>query len=131
MNSGTIGSWSSQRLESFVVSVFCFATSRVDFHWSRSEVAVAFWKWAKLPVLTASSPEGTNVLRCMLLKKNPNGDAVAAVCHISVTCFVLVAFGYQSPQPGSSFTLASIPMSFRFFVMIWSEATQSDQPAIT
>ena len=41
------------------------------------------------------------------------------------------AFGYQAPQSGSSATFESIPMSRRFFVMIWFEATQSDQPEIT
>ena len=69
-------------------------------------------------MLTASSPDGTNVLRCMLLKKKPKGEAVAAVCQSRVTVFVLVAFGYHEPQSGSSFTFASMPMSFRFFVMI-------------
>ena len=67
----------------------------------------------------------------MLLKKNPYGEPVAAVCQSSVTNFVLVAFGNHSPQSGSSLTLASMPMSWRFFVMIWSEATQSDQPEMT
>ena len=67
----------------------------------------------------------------MLLKKKPKGEPVAAVCQSRVTIFVLVAFGNQEPQSGSSFTFASMPMSFRFFVMIWSEATQSDQPEMT
>ena len=89
------------------------------------------WKCAKFPVLTASSPDGTYVFLCMLLKKNPYGEPVAAVCHRSVTNFVLVAFGNHSPQSGSSLTRASMPMSWRFFVMIWSEATQSDQPEMT
>jgi hypothetical protein len=84
-----------------------------------------------LPVLTASSPEGTYVLLCMLLKKYPYGEPVAAVCQSSVTNFVLVAFGNHEPQSGSSLTLASMPMSWRFLEMIWSEATQSDQPEMT
>ena len=42
-----------------------------------------------------------------------------------------VAFGYQESQSGSSATFESIPMSRRFFVMIWFDATQSDQPEIT
>ena len=39
--------------------------------------------------------------------------------------------GCQAPQSGSSATWESIPMSRRFLVMIWFEATQSDQPAMT
>src|SRR5207249_3829309 len=38
---------------------------------------------------------------------------------------------YHEFQSGSSFVVESMPMSFRFFVMICSEATQSDQPEIT
>ena len=41
------------------------------------------------------------------------------------------AFGYQEFQSGSSFTFELIPIAWRFFVMIWIEATQSDQPEIT
>ena len=68
---------------------------------------------------------------CMLLKKYPYGEPVAAVCQSRVTNFVLVAFGYHEPQSGSSLTLASMPTAWRFLEMIWSEATQSDQPEIT
>ncbi|MFZ1878873.1 MAG: hypothetical protein WAU41_01790 [Gaiellaceae bacterium] len=41
------------------------------------------------------------------------------------------AFGNQEFQSGSSFTFESMPIPWRFFVMIWFEATQSDQPEIT
>ena len=44
---------------------------------------------------------------------------------------MLDAFGYHEFQSGSSFTFESMPIACRFFVMIWSEATQSDQPEIT
>src|SRR5580765_2803384 len=42
-----------------------------------------------------------------------------------------MAFGAQPPQSGSSLTFESIQIAWRFFVMIWFEATQSDQPEIT
>src|SRR5947207_3878628 len=42
-----------------------------------------------------------------------------------------MAFGCQEPQSGSSATFEPMPMSLRFFVMIWFDATQSDQPEIT
>src|SRR5215208_1097076 len=131
MKSGTIGSLSSQAFCSCSAIFFWPATGSVAFHLSSSPVAVASLKCAKLPVLTASWPDGTYVFSCMLLKKNPYGVAVPAVCQSSVTNFVLVSFGNQEPQSGSSLTLASIPMSCRFFVMICSDATQSDQPEIT
>src|SRR5580765_600358 len=131
MNSGITGSFCSQSACSCVAYFFWADTLRFAFHWFRRFVAVLSWKCAKFPVLTASSPDGRYVFLCMLLKKKPYGEPVAAVCHRSVTNFVLVAFGNHSPQPGSSLTLASMPMSWRFLVMIWSEATQSDQPEMT
>src|SRR5205809_7200168 len=42
-----------------------------------------------------------------------------------------MAFGCQAPPSGSSATLELIPIALRFLVMIWFEATQSDQPEIT
>src|SRR5947209_16118088 len=42
-----------------------------------------------------------------------------------------MAFGCQEPQSGSSATFELMPMALRFFVMIWFDATQSDQPEIT
>src|SRR5688572_1903138 len=100
MNSGTIGSFCSQSFCTCAANFFCPATSSVVFHLSSRLVAVASWKCAKLPVLTASCPLGRYVLRCMLLKKNPYGEPVAAVCQSSVTNFVLVAFGNHEPQSG-------------------------------
>src|SRR5688572_4021414 len=131
MKIGTTGSFASQTFCTCVAIRFCFATFSSAFQLSSSCVAVRSWKWAKLPVFTASCPDGRYVLRCMLLKKNPYGDPVAAVCHISVANFVLVAFGYHEPQSGSSLTPASMPMSCRFLEMICSDATQSDQPEMT
>src|SRR3954471_23326043 len=131
MKSGTIGSFWSQSFCTWFAIFFWPATSSVFFQRSSSAVAAESRKCAKLPVFTASCPLGRYVFSCMLLKKNPYGDPVAAVCHSRVTNFVLVAFGNHEPQSGSSFTLASIPISCRFFAMIWSDATQSDQPEMT
>src|SRR4051794_39823617 len=63
--------------------------------------------------------------------KNPNGDPCEAFCHRSDGAFVDEAFGYQEFQSGSSATFESMPIAWRFFVMIWFDATQSDQPEIT
>src|SRR6478735_9197523 len=63
--------------------------------------------------------------------KKPYGDACEPFCQSSVGFFVANAFGNQEPQSGSSATFESIPMPWRFFVMIWFDATQSDQPEIT
>ena len=63
--------------------------------------------------------------------KNPYGDACEPFCQSSVGFLVANAFGYHEFQSGSSLTLESMPMPCRFFVMIWFEATQSDQPEIT
>src|SRR3954453_4594326 len=63
--------------------------------------------------------------------KNPNGEPCEAFCHRSDGAFVEDAFGYHEFQSGSSATFESIPMDWRFFVMIWFDATQSDQPEIT
>src|SRR4051794_30662930 len=63
--------------------------------------------------------------------KNPNGEPCEAFCQSSVGVFVEDAFGYHEFQSGSSATFESIPIAWRFFVMIWFDATQSDQPEIT
>src|SRR3954453_4466659 len=63
--------------------------------------------------------------------KNPNGEPAEPTCQSSVGFFVLEAFGYHAFQSGSSLTFESIPIPRRFRVMIWSEATQSDQPEMT
>src|SRR4051812_31158208 len=63
--------------------------------------------------------------------KKPNGDAAEATCQSSVGVFVLEAFGYHAFQSGSSFTFESMPIARRFRVMIWFDATQSDQPEMT
>src|SRR6185503_706740 len=59
------------------------------------------------------------------------GDPRDATCQRRVGFFVEKAFGNQSPHEASSFTCESMPMSRRFFVMIWFDATQSDQPEMT
>src|SRR3954463_116803 len=64
-------------------------------------------------------------------KKKPYGDACEPFCQSSVGFFVANAFGNHEFQSGSSATFESMPMSLRFFVMIWFDATQSDQPEIT
>src|SRR5204862_4126566 len=56
---------------------------------------------------------------------------VEATCHSSVGNLVAYALGNQAPQSGSSATLELIPMSRRLLVMIWFDATQSDQPEMT
>src|SRR3954465_7925383 len=66
-----------------------------------------------------------------LAKKKPYGDACDPFCQSSVGFFVAYAFGNHELKSGSSFTFESIPKSRRFFVMIWFDATQSDQPEIT
>src|SRR5207253_2043045 len=86
---------------------------------------------AQLPVFVASWPEGVYFNCERLLRKKLYGEAIEAVCHSSVGFFVADAFGYHEFQSGSSFTLESMPIAWRFFVMIWFEATQSDQPEIT
>src|SRR3954449_748336 len=63
--------------------------------------------------------------------KNPNGDPCEAFCHRSDGAFVDDAFGYHEFQSGSSATFELMPIAWRFFEMIWSDATQSDQPEIT
>ena len=63
--------------------------------------------------------------------KKPYGEACEPFCQSRVGFFVANAFGNQEFQSGSSFTFESMPMSCRFFVMIWFDATQSDQPEIT
>src|SRR5439155_13542137 len=52
-------------------------------------------------------------------------------CQSSVGNLPALAFGHQAPQSGSSATFELIPMSRRLRVMIWFDATQSDQPEIT
>ena len=52
-------------------------------------------------------------------------------CQSSVGFFVVDAFGYHEFQSGSSTSFESIPIAERFLAMIWSDATQSDQPEIT
>src|ERR1022692_359017 len=54
-----------------------------------------------------------------------------APCQSSVGAFVDAAFGYHEFQSGSSATLELMPIALRFFVMICSEATQSDHPEMT
>src|SRR3954466_10526780 len=63
--------------------------------------------------------------------KKPYGEPWEAVCQSSDGFFVADAFGYHEFQSGSSATLELMPIAWRFFVMIWFEATQSDQPEIT
>src|SRR5436190_7065056 len=86
---------------------------------------------AQLPVFVASSPGGVYLSCDRLLRKKLYGDAIEAVCQRSVGFFVAEAFGYHEFQSGSSFTFESMPIDWRFFVMIWFDATQSDQPEIT
>src|SRR5690242_3451047 len=86
---------------------------------------------AQLPVFVASSPDGVNLSCERLLRKKLYGEAIDAVCHSNVGFFVADAFGYHEFQSGSSLTFELMPMSRRFFVMIWFDATQSDQPEIT
>src|SRR5438309_1125913 len=86
---------------------------------------------AQLPVFVASWPEGVNFNWDRLLRKKLYGDACEAVCHNRVGNFVADAFGYQEFQSGSSATFELMPIAWRFLVMIWFEATQSDQPEIT
>src|SRR4051812_7021649 len=86
---------------------------------------------AQLPVFVASSPEGVNFSCERLLRKKLYGDACDAVCQSRVGFFVDDAFGYHEFQSGSSATFESMPIAWKFFVMIWFDATQSDQPEIT
>src|SRR5271169_1757087 len=67
----------------------------------------------------------------MLAKKNAYGEAMEAPCQSSVGVFVDAAFGYHEFQSGSSAGLELMPIAWRFLVMIWIDATQSDQPEIT
>src|SRR6476659_2250863 len=67
----------------------------------------------------------------MFEKKYPYGEPWEAFCQSSVGNFVADAFGYHEFQSGSSATFESIPIAWRFCVMIWFDATQSDQPEIT
>src|SRR5437763_9413751 len=86
---------------------------------------------AQLPVFVASCPEGVYFSCERLLRKKLYGEACDAVCQRSVGFFVADAFGYHEFQSGSSFTFESMPIAWRFFVMIWFDATQSDQPEMT
>ena len=131
MKSGTIGSWSRKIDSSCVAIECCFAESSVTFHWLSSPVACALYVCDQLPVVEASCPEGIREFCDRLALKYPYGDACEAVCQSNVGFFVANAFGNHEFQSGSSFTFESIPMSRRFFVMIWLEATQSDQPEMT
>ena len=63
--------------------------------------------------------------------KKPYGDPCEPFCQSSVGFFVANAFGNQESQSGSSATFESMPIAWRFLVMIWFDATQSDQPEIT
>src|SRR3954447_10556921 len=86
---------------------------------------------AQLPVFVASWPAGVYFNCERFERKNPYGEPCEAFCHRRLGNFVAEAFGYHEFQSGSSATLESIPIAWRFFVMIWFEATQSDQPEIT
>src|SRR4051812_47179391 len=66
-----------------------------------------------------------------LAKKKPYGEACEPFCQSRVGFFVANAFGNHEFQSGSSFTFESMPIAWRFFVMIWFDATQSDHPEIT
>ncbi len=82
-------------------------------------------------MFVASCPDATNALLEKLALKKPNGEPCPPTCQSRVGFFVLAAFGYHEFQSGSSFSLELIPIACRFLTMIWSEATQSDQPEIT
>src|SRR3954447_26359431 len=86
---------------------------------------------AQLPVFVASCPVGVNFSCERFERKNPYGEPWEAFCHSRVGNFVEDALGYHEFQSGSSATFESIPIAWRFFVMIWFDATQSDQPEIT
>src|SRR5579872_962739 len=86
---------------------------------------------AQLPVFVASWPEGVYLSCERLDRKYPYGDACDAFCQSRLGNFVADAFGYHEFQSGSSATFESMPIAWRFFVMIWFDATQSDQPEIT
>src|SRR5438874_3912784 len=86
---------------------------------------------AQLPVFVASWPEGVYFSCERLLRKKLYGEACEAVCHSRVGFFVVDAFGYHEFQSGSSATFELRPIAWRFFVMIWFDATQSDQPEMT
>ncbi len=85
----------------------------------------------QLPVAEASCPGGITEFCERFALKKPYGDACEPFCQSRVGFLVANAFGNQEFQSGSSSTLESIPIAWRFFVMIWFEATQSDQPEIT
>src|SRR6478609_8146572 len=131
MKSGTIGIWSRKIDSSCVAIECCFFESSVTFHWFSSPVAWALYVCDPLPVVEASWPDGIREFCDRLALKNPYGDACEPFCQSSVGFLVANAFGYHEFQSGSSLTLESMPMPCRFFVMIWFEATQSDQPEIT
>src|SRR3954452_21750822 len=103
----------------------------MTFHWSRRFVACASKVCSQFPVVEASSPDGMSAFCDRLAKKKPYGEACEPFCQSRVGFFVANAFGNHEFQSGSSFTSESIPIAPRFFVMIWFDATQSDQPEIT
>src|SRR3954467_363264 len=86
---------------------------------------------AQLPVFVASCPAGVYLSCERFERKNPYGEPWEAFCHRSVGNFVADALGYHEFQSGSRATFESMPIAWRFFVMIWFDATQSDQPEIT
>src|SRR5882757_227949 len=131
MKSGTIGMLSRKIVSSCVAIACCFFGSSVTFHWLSRSVACGLAVCDQLPVADASVPDGMSEFCERFALKYPYGDACEPFCQSSVGFFVANAFGNQEPQSGSSFTFESMPMSWRFFVMIWFEATQSDQPEIT
>src|SRR6266568_7681669 len=130
MKSGTMGMLLRKIFSSFVAIACCCAGSSVTFHWLRRPVAAASYVCDQLPVVEASCPGGINEFWDRFELKKPYGDACEPVCQSSVGFFVAKAFGNQEFQSGSSFTFESIPIACRFLVMIWFEATQSDQPEI-
>src|SRR6476469_10857267 len=131
MNSGMIGICARKIFSSCVAITCCFSGSSVTFHWSSSFVAWVSYVCSQLPVVEASSPDGMSALCDRLAKKKPYGEACDPFCQSRVGCFVAYAFGNHELKSGSSFTFESRPRSRRFFVMIWFDATQSDQPEIT
>src|SRR3954453_4754444 len=118
-------------ISSWLATRCCTAGMRLDFQVFRSRVALPLLKCSQLPVGLASVPGGMNAFLERLAWKKPYAEPREATCQRSVGAFVEKAFGYQSPQDGSSLTFESIPIACRFFVMIWFEATQSDQPEMT
>src|SRR2546430_17678847 len=123
-------SWRNS-FSSCVAMPCCCSGLSVTFHLASSGVAFGSNVCDQLPVEDESFPDGSTEFCPRFALKYPYGDACDAVCQSSVGLLVANAFGNHEFQSGSSLTFESIPIPCRFLVMIWFEATQSDQPEIT